>query len=295
MKSKDLKYRYALVNGEKQEAMPGLRGICIGCGVELIARCGEQNRWHWAHKNNEECHYSMKEPKTQWHWDWQNNFPKEWQEVRCTDEQTGEIHIADIKTPNGLVVEFQHSAINSEERLARERYHKNMIWVIDGTSLKCDFKCFTKNIENLQPFIISNSEIPCSLYTVNREILPQSWLSATVPLYFDFRPEKIDDSESDQQKSLRNLMWGFFRIGKTIFAVSMPHNCFVDYVQREIIRNIEQVIISAFQQKTLQSPAITAPPVFRSPQMVYRRSNSYSGSNARQINRIKSKNPGFRF
>ena len=120
-----------------------------------------------------------------------------------------------------------------------------MIWVIDGTRLKYDFKRFTKNIENLRPFIM-----PFSLYTVNRveEILPNSWLSATVPLYFDFRPEKIDDSESDQQKSLRNLMWGFFRIGKTIFAVSMPHNCFVDYIQKEVIRNIEQYVITTLQK-----------------------------------------------
>ena len=290
--------KYAFVNGIKQEATKGAKGQCLCCGEEVIAKDGRIRINHWAHKNKKVCPYSMKEPKTQWHLDWQNYFPKEWQEVRCTDEQTGEIHIADIKTTNGLVVEFQHSAINSEERLSRERYHKNMIWVIDGTRLKYDFKHFTKNIKNLRSFIISNSEIPFSLYTVNwvDEILPPSWLSATVPLYFDFRPEKIDDSESDQQKSLRNLMWGFFRIGKTIFAVSMPHNCFVDYVQREIIRNIELiVIISAFQQKTLQSPAITAPPVFRSPQMVYRRSYSASRINARQINRIKSKNPGFRF
>ena len=247
MKSKDLKYRYALVNGEKQEAMPGLRGICIGCGVELIARCGAQNRRHWAHKDNEECPYSKKEPKTQWHLDWQNNFPKEWQEVRCTDEQTGEIHIADIKTPNGLVVEFQHSAIKPEERFAREKYHKNMIWVVDGTRPSNDFKRFTKNLKNLR-FVIDYSET--SLYTVDwiDEILPKSWLSATVPLYFDFRIDETDDMENDRQQLLRNLMWGFFRIGKTIFAVSMPHNCFVDYVQREIIRNIEQYAITTLQK-----------------------------------------------
>ena len=242
--------RYALIDGIRREATKGAKGQCLCCGADVIAKCGKIRIAHWAHKNNKECPYSKKEPKTQWHLDWQNNFPKEWQEVRCTDEQTGEVHIADIKTPNGLVVEFQHSAINSEERLSRERYHKNMIWVIDGTRLKYDFKRFSKNIENLQPFIISNSEIPFSLYTVNwvDEILPPSWLSATVPLYFDFRPEKIDDSESDQQKSLRNLMWGFFRIGKTIFAVSMPHNCFVDYIQKEVIRNIAQYAIPTLQK-----------------------------------------------
>ena len=288
--------RYALENGKKKEATKGAKGTCRCCGAEVIAKCGKSRIAHWAHKNNEECPYSKKEPKTQWHLDWQNYFPEEWQEVRCTDEQTGEIHIADIKTTNGLVVEFQHSAINSEERLSREQFHKNMIWVVDGTRLQYDFKRFAENIGNLR-LISHNSEIPFSLYTVNRieKVLPNSWLSAIVPLYFDFRPEKIDDSESDQQKSLRNLMWGFFSIEKIIFAVSMPHNCFVDYIQREVIRNIEQYVISTFLPKPILAPAITAPPVFCSPQMVYRRSNSYSGSNARQINHIKSKNPGFRF
>ena len=128
--------RYALVNGVRQEATKGAKGKCFCCGADVIAKCGEIRCNHWAHKNKEVCPYSQKEPKTQWHVDWQNNFPKEWQEVRCADEQTGEIHIADIKTPNGLVVEFQHSAINPEERSSREKYHKNMVWVVDGTRTK---------------------------------------------------------------------------------------------------------------------------------------------------------------
>ena len=289
--------RYALENGIKKEASKGAKGTCLCCGAEVIAKCGKIRIAHWAHKNNEECPYSVKEPKTQWHLDWQNHFPKEWQEVRYIAEQTGEVHIADIKTPNGLVIEFQHSAIKPEERLSREQFHKNMIWVVDGTRLKYDFKRFTKNIENLRPFSTPNSEIPFSLYTVNwvDEILPPSWLSATVPLYFDFRLEKIDDTESDQQKLLRNFIWGFFRIGKTVFAVSMPHNCFVDSVQKEVIRNIEPFAISLFQPRSIVSPAITVLPRFRTPKQIYCRENIHPGMNARQINRMKSKNPGFRF
>ena len=84
--------KYALVDGIKTEATPKAQGKCLCCGAEVIAKCGEKRAWHWAHKNNEECNYSKKEPKTQWHLDWQNYFPKEWQEVRCTDEQTGKIH-----------------------------------------------------------------------------------------------------------------------------------------------------------------------------------------------------------
>ena len=89
-------------------------------------------------------------------------------------------------------------------------------------------------------------------------------------------------------------MWGFFRIGKTIFAVSMTHNCFVDYIQKEVIRNIEQYVISTFLSKLISAPAITAPPVLRTPKS-YRRGYISPGMSARQINHMISKNPGFRF
>ena len=288
--------RYALVDGIKTEATPKAQGKCLCCGAEVIAKCGDKRAWHWAHKNNEECNYSKKDAKTPWHENWQKQFPPDWCEVRCTDEQTGEIHIADIKTTNGLVVEFQHSAINPEERSSREQFHKNMIWVVDGTRLKYDFKRFTKNIENLQPFRISNSEIPFSLYTVNwvDEILPKSWLSATVPLYFDFRPEKIDDSESDQQQSLRNLMWGFFSIGKTIFAVSMTHNCFVEYIKqnklKEIYQYAGQLISNLIRMAQKRVPKIN----YR-PEVLNRPIVLPPNASARKIKYLKAKYPGSRF
>lgn len=242
--------RYALVNGEKQGATKGEKGLCLCCGRDVIAKCGEIRCNHWAHKNTEECPYSQKEPKTRWHLDWQNHFPKEWQEVRCIDEQTGEIHIADIKTPNGLVIEFQHSAIKPEERLSREHYYKNMIWVVDGTRSKCDFKRFLTNFETLTPFPVFDSKIPFFLYIINKQedILPENWLLEQVPLYFDFRLAKTDDTESELHKSLRNSIWGFFRIGKIDFVVSMSHNCFVDYAKRGVIRKIEQYAITTLQK-----------------------------------------------
>ena len=57
--------KYALVDGIKTEATPKAQGKCLCCGAEVIAKCGEKRAWHWAHKNNEECNYSKKEPKTQ--------------------------------------------------------------------------------------------------------------------------------------------------------------------------------------------------------------------------------------
>ena len=56
--------------------------------------------------------------------DWKKCFPEEWQEVVHFAED-GEKHIADVKTPSGLVIEFQHSAIKPEEQLSREGFYKN--------------------------------------------------------------------------------------------------------------------------------------------------------------------------
>ncbi len=52
------------------------------------------------------------ENETEWHRKWKGNFAEEWQEVILTDGITDEKHIADIRTPYGLVVEFQHSHID---------------------------------------------------------------------------------------------------------------------------------------------------------------------------------------
>ena len=45
---------------------------------------------------------------------------------------SGELHIADVKTPSGLVIEFQRSTIHPDEISAREVFYKKMVWVVDG-------------------------------------------------------------------------------------------------------------------------------------------------------------------
>jgi hypothetical protein len=76
------------------------------------------------------------EKETDWHRAWKNNFPPECQEFVQHDEQSGEKHIADVRTPHGLVIEFQHSPLDPLERAARERFYGNMVWVVDGTRLQ---------------------------------------------------------------------------------------------------------------------------------------------------------------
>ena len=35
-----------------------------------------------------------------------------------------------------MVIEFQHSHIDPLERVSRENFYNNMVWVVDGTRLK---------------------------------------------------------------------------------------------------------------------------------------------------------------
>jgi hypothetical protein len=50
------------------------------------------------------------ENETEWHRAWKDQFPPEWQEIVHLAGD-GERHIADVKTGDGWVIEFQHSYI----------------------------------------------------------------------------------------------------------------------------------------------------------------------------------------
>lgn len=110
--------KFALVHGQRQEAKKGLRGTCPGCGSPVIAKCGEIRAGHWAHERKSDCD-PWWENEGEWHRAWKDRFPDDWQEVPQYAEN-GEKHIADVKTADGYVLEFQHSPIKPEERRARE-------------------------------------------------------------------------------------------------------------------------------------------------------------------------------
>jgi hypothetical protein len=61
----------------------------------------------------------------------ENRFPEECREISHIAPD-GEIHRADIKTPSGIVIEVQHSAMTDAERLSREAFYENLVWVVDG-------------------------------------------------------------------------------------------------------------------------------------------------------------------
>lgn len=121
-------YAYSLI-GNKICATPNARAFCPECGDAVIPRCGNINIWHWAHKSNNDCD-AWGEYETNWHLSWKRKWPKECVEVSIT--KMGIRHRADILTPNGIVIELQHSSISAQEIHEREAFYRNMIWVFDA-------------------------------------------------------------------------------------------------------------------------------------------------------------------
>tara|TARA_R110000868_G_scaffold306734_3_gene568102 strand:- start:29431 stop:30294 length:864 start_codon:yes stop_codon:yes gene_type:complete len=189
--------KYALVDNIKSEATKGLSGNCPICESRLIARCGEIKRHHWAHKSTRNCD-PWWENETDWHRKWKDYFPKDWQEVihKAVD---GEKHIADVRTPQNLVIEFQHSRIDPEERRSREKFYNDMIWMVDGTRLKRDFPRFLKGMQNLR-----KTKKP-GLYFVDfpYKCFPSTWLNSSAPIIFDFLGTDSVEAPSD----LRTILY----------------------------------------------------------------------------------------
>jgi len=128
-------------NGKRIHPSKGALALCQICKENVRAYCGEINIDHWRHIDRNDCD-TWHENETEWHRKWKNKFPLEWQEVLVRDGDV--IHRADIKTPFGLVVEFQNSSISSIDVKERERFYTKMIWLINTKEFKRNFKIWSK-------------------------------------------------------------------------------------------------------------------------------------------------------
>lgn len=118
---------YGLKEDTKVLAKPKERAECPCCGGSLVAKCGRVNIWHWAHEAHDpNC---IIKPETEWHRGWKQYLRPELCEVHIV--KNGVLKIADAVTPNGTVVEFQHSPISVDEIEYRENFYENMIWIFD--------------------------------------------------------------------------------------------------------------------------------------------------------------------
>lgn len=124
---------YALVGSVKQKAEPSIKGKCPFCKEVVIPRCGEIRINHWSHLKSSNCLFDSVH-ETEWHLNWKSKFPSENCEVKIHSES--KYHIADVLTPNSIVIEFQNSPISVETIKIREAFYENMIWVVNGLNFK---------------------------------------------------------------------------------------------------------------------------------------------------------------
>lgn len=175
--------KFALVNGQRQEAQPNLSGKCRICDDRMVAKCGEIRIWHWAHLGKRKCDRWW-EPETEWHRGWKNRFPVDWQEVPQNAEN-GEKHIADVMTDHGWVLEFQHSHIPPEERRSRNAFHRKLVWVVDGTRREQDLTRFDNALSGGTRLGSSVIRIPFS----NECRILREWVGSDAPVFLDFGGE----------------------------------------------------------------------------------------------------------
>lgn len=255
--------KLAIIDGQRREAQPGLSGECPVCKATTIAKCGEKNIWHWAHKGKRNCDRWW-ENETEWHRDWKNHFPVEWQEVvRWADD--GEKHIADVKTDQDWVIEFQHSYINPDERRSRESFYGNMVWVVDGLRRKNDLKQFTEAVREKR--WIFQEKLMATLRPYDCRLVDE-WLTSRVPVFFDFG-EKLDFDEKFQPRGL----WQLIPIG-------VNHIAYITLVEADFISSHlkgdfnPQPLID--QMKLYEQERVRAVKVRHAPQLMPRRSHRHS-------------------
>jgi competence CoiA-like predicted nuclease len=190
--------QYALVDGIKVQAdleFKGKKGVCEYCDGILNLRLPTKKIDHWYHQPHPNCD-PWWEHETQWHRDWKNLFPQEWREVIHKDETTGERHRADLKTPNGLVVEFQNSPISNPEIISREAFYKKIVWVINAEAFIDDFRWKAYNLKGTTKWM----SIDCYCEDTQKSI--------------DYFNEEIRRSEIDIYK--RKIKAGYYYVRPVI-------------------------------------------------------------------------------
>ncbi|MBN9658613.1 MAG: hypothetical protein J0H49_10580 [Acidobacteria bacterium] len=164
-----------LANGIIAQPEPGLEGYCPLCGREVVAKCGQVMAWHWAHVSGNSCD-SWGGVETDWHRKWKLRFPLEWVEVPMSP------HRADVAVPHGPVLEFQKSRLSVAGIHERERFYRNLVWVIDG-----------RHIEENFDFVSIPGDRRSGLPAEFRWLTPSaSWTYARMPVAVDFgRPSEL--------------------------------------------------------------------------------------------------------
>ena len=119
-------------DGHKIRPFQGASAFCPFCKETVIAKCGLINAHHWAHlpQSHSACVTTSEyESESEWHYTFKGLFPKENVEILVQKENVK--MRADVKLPNGLVLEIQHSSISPKIIKNRNNFHRKIVWLFD--------------------------------------------------------------------------------------------------------------------------------------------------------------------
>lgn len=102
------------------------------------------------------------------------------------------------------MIEFQHSYLNPMEQMARERFYKRLVWIVDGTRLKGDLPRFLKGKKTIVTTPVRGvlaSRFP-------DECFPSAWTQSSALVLFDFDGVPAEGEDEHPDAKLWCLMPG---------------------------------------------------------------------------------------
>lgn len=178
---------------------------CRDCGDAMRPRCGEVITWHWAHlADPDRVCVPGGERETEWHREWK---------ATCADPDRIEVaqdnRRADVMTPYGWAVEFQHSSLDVGEVRSRERdWRRRMVWVFDCLDVFDAARLEVKRFEDEDAPLGRRS---WNLYW--RWAKDHVLAASRVPVFLHIRPDELIylGRWRDKQKPLYGYGWKISR------------------------------------------------------------------------------------
>lgn len=143
-------------------------------GATLIAKRGQVKIHHFA---RDVTHHSGEQKMTDWHRKWQAVVAEQQREQRINRD--GVLHIADLVTVDGRVIELQHSPISVTEINERERFYgRDMIWIFDLTAFKSTKLLLTNGAADLYSSLVTRrATTALTYYDVGGYLLELQWVN----------------------------------------------------------------------------------------------------------------------
>ncbi len=149
-----------------------------------------------------------------------------------------------MKTDQGFVLEFQHSHLVPQERVIREAFYQNMVWVVDGTRLKKDYPRFLEGRKHFRSTALKGF----FLVHFPEEYFPAAWIESSVEVLFDFQ----GTLSTDPQDWTRNLLWcllpGRARGCAVVSAISRQDFVTAALRQSRLFRDPAHEFVNAFDK-----------------------------------------------